>query len=67
MAWQPEYPAIVMGKTEGAINAPGLPGETKAKDEVRTFDKKPYWESPDEKYSVESSGGTLLQSGDLSR
>ena len=66
MAWQPEYPATVMGKTpQGELNLPGSAG--KPKDEVRTFDKKPYWESPDEKYSVESSGGTLLQSGDLSR
>ena len=65
MSWQPGYPAIVMGKTNGTLNLPGSAG--RAKDEVRTFDKKPYWESPDEKYSVESSGGTLLQSGDLSR
>lgn len=70
MTWQPEHPRLVAGQNEhGSINlevgTPEKP-DTKQQD-YRIHDERPYWESPDEQFTVISSGGTLLKQGELSR
>ncbi|BCM89225.1 hypothetical protein IAD21_01069 [Abditibacteriota bacterium] len=70
MTWQPEHPRLVAGEDgKGAIN---LELGTKEKPDTkqqdyRIFDLRPSWESPDEKFTVLSSGGTSLKAGELSR
>lgn len=63
MAWQKEYPALMAGKTNGSMN---LKSSEKIADQA-SFDNRPQWESPDESFLVESTGGTSLQAGGLSR
>lgn len=63
MTWQPEQPRIVAGEDGKTINLD--PGK-KQQDE-RIYDKRPYWESPDEKFTVESTGGLDLKEGSISR
>jgi len=64
MAWQPEYPNLMTGTTEAEHGKKGTmkaPGE---KLDVRTtFDDRPSWESPDERFTVESTGGSSLKAG----
>ena len=62
MSWQLEYPRLIAGTKGGQINL--VPGQ-KQQDE-RIFDERPYWETQDEKFNNDASGGTLLQSGQLS-
>ena len=63
MSWQPEYPALMAGKTNRTMNLPY--GSTKVSEEI--FDLRPtYWETQDEKFTVESSGGrTLVEGNDV--
>jgi hypothetical protein len=63
MAWQPEYPALVAGKTDETMNL--VAGKKRV--DRRIFDDRPYWESKDEKYNSESTGGTDLKISDLGR
>lgn len=64
MTWQPEHPAFIAGVDEkGTMN---LDPEKKNTDR-RIFDDRPYWETQDEKFSSDSSGGRLLRAGELSR
>ena len=64
MSWQPEQPRVVAGEaTGGTINLD--PGHKQQ--DTRIYDLRPYWESPDEKFTVYSSGGTNLKAGELSR
>ena len=61
MSWQLEYPRLIAGTKGGQINL--MPGQ-KQQDE-RIFDERPFWESQDEKFNNDASGGTLLQEGQL--
>ena len=63
MSWQPEYPVLMAGKTGATMNLPY--GSTKVSKEI--FDLRPkYWETQDEKFTVESSGGrTLVEGNDV--
>lgn len=63
MTWQPEYPRFIAGEKSGTMNL--VPSQKNV--EPATFDLRPYWETQDEKFSTESSGGLALQSGQLSR
>ena len=70
MTWQPEHPRLVAGENgKGTMNlelgTKENPG-TKQQD-YRIYDARPYWESPDEQFTVISSGGTVLKAGELSR
>ena len=72
MSWMPEHSRVVAGENEGTTNLkaqmPGSRATTGTKQEdVRTYDYRAYWESQDEKYTVESSGGTSLKPGKVSR
>lgn len=62
MSWQPEQPRVVAGENGKAINLD--PGK-KQQDE-RIYDGRPYWESPDEKFTVESTGGLALRRNETS-
>ena len=60
MAWQPEYPVLMAGKTGQTMNLPF--GTTKVSPEI--FDYRPrYWETQDEKFTVDSTGGRALTPG----
>ena len=60
MSWQPEYPVLMAGKTGQTMNLPY--GTTKVSKEI--FDLRPkYWETQDEKFTVESTGGRTLVEG----
>ena len=63
MSWQLEYPVLMAGKTGETMNLPY--GSTKVSKEI--FDLRPkYWETQDEKFTVESSGGrTLVEGNDV--
>ncbi|RYX86798.1 hypothetical protein EON83_01045 [bacterium] len=64
MTWQAEHPRLVAGtNAEGTINLD--PGHKQQ--DARIYDRRPDWESPDEKFTVESTGGLDLQAGQLSR
>ncbi len=63
MSWQPETPRIVAGEKGGTNNLE--PGQKQQ--DPRIYDLRPYWESPDEKFTVYSTGGTGLKAGQLSR
>lgn len=63
MTWQPEHPRLVAGETNGTMNLE--PGRKNV--EPSTFDDKWTWESQDEKFSSDSSGGQLLKEGRMSR
>ena len=62
MSWQPEYPVLMAGKTKQTMNLPY--GSTKVSREIFDFRPK-YWETQDEKFTVESTGGRTLVLGDL--
>ncbi|RYG65028.1 hypothetical protein EON80_18130 [bacterium] len=63
MTWQKEHPRLVAGETKGTMNL--VPG-TKIT-EPSTFDLRVKWESQDEKFNAESSGGLSLKAGEISR
>ncbi|HEX9998120.1 MAG TPA: hypothetical protein VGB45_13355 [Abditibacterium sp.] len=63
MTWQPEHPALVAGTKNGTMNL--IPGQKNV--ERTTFDDRPYWETQDEKFNSDSSGGLSLRPGQLSR
>lgn len=64
MTWQPEHPGFVAGGNgKGTMNLE--PGQKQQ--DPRIYDARPYWESPDEKFTVESTGGLDLKAGQLSR
>jgi hypothetical protein len=63
MTWQHEHPRLVAGETNGTMNLEA----GKKNVEPTTFDKRAYWESQDEKFSTESSGGHTLKPGEFSR
>ena len=63
MSWQPEYPRLIAGTNKEQIRLE----VGKKQQDPRIFDERPYWESQDEKFNSDSSGGTLLKSGQLSR
>ncbi len=63
MTWQPEHPRFIAGEKNGSMNI--VPSQKNV--EPATFDLRPYWETQDEKFSTDSSGGRALQSGRLSR
>jgi len=63
MTWQPEHPRLVAGETKGTLNLE--PGQKQQ--DARIYDQRPTWESPDEKFTVESTGGLALKPGQLSR
>lgn len=69
MAWMPEHPRFVAGEKQGTMNLElGTPQRPNTKEQdYRIHDYRPYWESPDERFTVLSSGGTLLKPGQLSR
>lgn len=60
MSWQPEYPVLMAGKTGQTMNLPY--GSTKVSKEIFDFRPK-YWETQDEKFTVESTGGRTLVEG----
>ena len=63
MSWQPEYPILVAGTDKGRMNLPV--GSTTVSKQI--FDLRPkYWETQDEKFTVESTGGrTLVEGNDV--
>ena len=63
MSWQPEQPRVIAGETGQAINLePGTAEQASTKQQdYRIYDVRPYWESPDEKFTVESTGGLALK------
>jgi hypothetical protein len=64
MTWQQAHPRLVAGMNDkGTMNL--IPGQKNV--EPSTFDEKWKWESQDEKFSSESSGGLLLKPGQISR
>ncbi|HEX8463763.1 MAG TPA: hypothetical protein VF627_04025 [Abditibacterium sp.] len=67
MPWQPEYPRLMAGETQGKegreMNL--VPG--RKIQESSTFDDRPNWETQDEKFTTDSSGGTILTPGRMSR
>jgi hypothetical protein len=64
MAWQQAYPRLTAGtNSDGTMN---LKMGTKI-GSPSTFDDRPIWESPDERFTVESTGGASLHAGELSR
>jgi len=70
MPWMPEHPRFVAGENgKGTMNlelGTAKNPNTKQQD-YRIYDDRPHWESPDEKFTVLSSGGTVLKLGELSR
>ncbi len=63
MTWQTEYPRFVAGEKNGTMNL-----EVGKKNvEPTIFDQRWVWESQDEKFSTESSGGLALKGGQISR
>ena len=60
MSWQPEHPVLMAGKTNKTMNLP----EGTTNYDPRIFDRRPYWETQDEKFTVESTGGRDLVAGD---
>ena len=60
MSWQPEYPVLMAGKTGQTMNLPY--GSTKVSPEIFDFRPK-YWETQDEKFTVDSTGGRTLVEG----
>ncbi len=69
MTWQPEHPRLVAGEKAGTMNLdPASPQQpTNKQQDYRIYDDRPFWESPDEQFTVISSGGTSLKPGELSR
>ena len=70
MTWQPEHPRLVAGENgKGTMNLElGTKEQPNTKQQdYRIYDDRPYWESPDEQFTVISSGGTILKKGQLSR
>ena len=63
MTWQLEHPRLVAGEKDGTMKL--TPGAKNV--EPSTFDEKWQWETQDEKFSSDSSGGVLLQEGQISR
>lgn len=63
MTWQLEHPRLVAGETNGTMNL--TPGAKNV--EPSTFDQKWVWETQDEKFSSDSSGGLWLKEGRMSR
>lgn len=63
MTWQNEHPRLVAGETKGTMNL--VPGQKNV--EPTTFDRKAAWESQDEKFNSDSSGGQMLKPGQISR
>ena len=66
MSWQPEQPRVVAGEDgQGSINLEvGTEQRPNTKQQDwRIYDRRPFWESQDEKFTVYSSGGTLLKPG----
>ena len=63
MTWQSEHPALVAGTKNGTMNL--VKGQKNV--EPTTFDERVYWETQDEKFNSDSSGGQLLRPGQLSR
>ncbi len=63
MTWQPEHPRLVAGEKNGTMNL--IKGQKNV--EPTTFDERWVWETPDEKFNSESSGGLLLKGGQISR
>ncbi len=63
MSWQPETPRVVAGETgTGREKTMNLELDHKQQD-GRIYDHRPYWESQDEKFTVESTGGLILKPG----
>lgn len=77
MTWQPEHPRLVAGEKpvageagggEGAKNEDTMnltPGHKN--EEPSIFDRRAAWETQDEKFTADSSGGLELKPGQLSR
>lgn len=63
MTWQAEHPRLVAGEKNGTMNL--SPGEKNV--EPATFDEKWQWETQDEKFNNDSSGGLTLKEGQMSR
>lgn len=70
MSWQPEQPRVVAGESgeEGKTTINLEPGTNERpnnkQQDRRIYDLRPYWESPDERFTVESTGGLALKSGE---
>jgi hypothetical protein len=67
MTWQPEHPRLVAGEKEGKNGRTMNLEEGKKIQEPSIFDDRPKWETQDEKFSTDSSGGTFLKPNQLSR
>jgi hypothetical protein len=63
MTWQPEHPRLIAGEKAGTMNL--IPNQKNV--EPATYDRRPYWETQDEKFNTDSSGGRMLKSGQMSR
>ncbi len=63
MTWQSESPRLVAGEKNGTMNLKA--GQKNV--EPSTYDDKWVWETQDEKFTNESSGGILLKDGQMSR
>ena len=63
MTWQPEHPRFIAGEKAGTMNL--VPNQKNV--EPATYDQRPYWETQDEKFNTDSSGGRMLKSGQMSR
>lgn len=63
MSWQPEHPIMMTGKDGKTM----IFDSAKKNTDETIFDKRPYWETQDEKFTSDSSGGRILKDTDLSR
>jgi len=70
MSWMPEHPRVVagdVGKPDGEKGQTMNLEQGKKQEDERIYDYRALWESQDETYTPESSGGTSLKSGYMSR
>jgi hypothetical protein len=72
MSWMPEHSRVVAGENGGTTNLEARLPNSRAtsaskQEDFRIYDYRAFWESQDEKYTVESSGGASLKPGKVSR
>ncbi|PQV64622.1 hypothetical protein B1R32_104115 [Abditibacterium utsteinense] len=63
MTWQTEHPRLIAGEKNETMNLTA----GQKQEEVTTFDERWVWETPDEKFNSESTGGLSLKGGQISR
>jgi hypothetical protein len=63
MTWQSDHPAMMAGKDGKTM----ILDPAKKNTDETIFDKRPHWETQDEKFTSDSTGGRILSGEDLSR